>query len=151
MTLASGIFPLGNSSVVVDKIDSSVGVCSFLPSRWQRTKGIKFFILRCSKQILVPINESLVKLLHCSLKLTTLQLPLFIVPDRFYCWSLPCCCSCEMVNIINTSHIVNPSFPTRRQRFWSVPRSSFFNVIYIVHTPMLIHSLFPARRQRSLR
>lgn len=71
-------------------------------------------LIKCiMQQAAHPINESLIKLLHCSLKLTTLELPLFIVPDGFQCWPLPRCCSCEMVNIINTSHVVNPPFPAK--------------------------------------
>lgn len=63
-----------------------------------------------------PIYESLIKLLHSSLKLAALKLPLFIIPDRFQSWSLPGCRSGKVVDIINPSHVVNSAFPANKHR-----------------------------------
>lgn len=60
-----------------------------------------------------PIYEPLVKLLHSSLKLVALKLPLLIIPNRFQSWSLPGGCSGEVVNIINSPHVVNSALPAK--------------------------------------
>lgn len=58
-----------------------------------------------------PIYKPLVELLHGSLKLAALELPLLIIPDRLQSWSLPCRRSGEVVNVINPPHVVNSALP----------------------------------------
>lgn len=58
-----------------------------------------------------PIYEPLVELLHGSLELAALELPLLVIPDRLQRRSLPCGCSGEVVNVINPPHVVNSSLP----------------------------------------
>lgn len=58
-----------------------------------------------------PINKPLVELLHGSLELATLELPLLVIPDRLQRWSLPRCRSGEVVNVINPPHVVNSALP----------------------------------------
>lgn len=58
-----------------------------------------------------PIDEPLVELLHGSLELATLELPLLVIPDRLQRWSLPSRRSGEVVNVINPPHVVNSALP----------------------------------------
>lgn len=58
-----------------------------------------------------PINESLVKLLHGSLQLAALMLPLLIVSHRFLCRTLPSGSSGYVVHIIHPTHRIHPAFP----------------------------------------
>lgn len=58
-----------------------------------------------------PIYKSLVELLHGSLELAALQLPLLVIADRLQRWSLPRRRSGEVVDIINPPHVVNSALP----------------------------------------
>lgn len=58
------------------------------------------------------IEVSLVELLHSSLQLVPLRLPLFKISNRLHGRPLPGCCSGVVIHIINSSTIINSSFPT---------------------------------------
>ena len=58
-----------------------------------------------------PEDESLVELLHGTLKLAALVLPLLIVTYRLYRGALPCGGSRYMIHKINPPHLVNAPFP----------------------------------------
>lgn len=66
---------------------------------------------RCS----YSINEPLVKLLHGSLQLAALVLPLLIVTNRLLRRALPCSSSRYMVNIVHATHWIHPTFPPARK------------------------------------
>lgn len=58
-----------------------------------------------------PINESLVELLHGSLQLAALVLPLLIVTHRLLGGALPCRSTGYVVHIVNPPHRVYPALP----------------------------------------
>lgn len=58
-----------------------------------------------------PINEPLVELLHGSLELAALQLPLLVIADGLQRRPLPRGGSGEVVNVINPAHVVNSALP----------------------------------------
>lgn len=63
------------------------------------------------------MDISLADLLHSSLQLVPLRLPLFKISNRFYGRLLPCHCSSAMIHIMNLSRTINSSCPTWRQMF----------------------------------
>lgn len=65
-----------------------------------------------------PINESLVKLLHSSLQLAALVLPLLIVTHWLLCGTLPRSSSGYVVDIVHPAHRVHPALPPIQTAEW---------------------------------
>lgn len=74
-----------------------------------------FVIFKSCRKVNYRINKSLVELLHGSLKLISLWLPLLKVPDRLHCRPLPRGGPSNVVNVVNPVPLVHPPLPAIRQ------------------------------------
>lgn len=97
--------------ILAHRVESSSAICGGPKSRQTSTSWS--VDLSYLKDRPYPINEPLVEVLHGSLELAALMLPLFIVSHRLLSGPLPCCRSCYVVNIIHPTHWVHSSFPTK--------------------------------------
>lgn len=60
------------------------------------------------------VQEALAELVHGTLKLATLALPLLVVAHRLSCRPLPCCGSGVVVHIVEPAPLVHSFLPARR-------------------------------------
>ncbi len=131
-------------------------VCgSLTPSVWQRSQRVKFLILcgwslilllqdETEENIMVygvyifkyarvwfphPDDESLVELLHGSLQLTALVLPLLVVPHRLRRGPLPRGGSAKVVHKIHPARRVHTPLPaTREKSIWGQKYNICINI-----------------------
>lgn len=71
--------------------------------------------MRSMEYVAYLIEVSLVKLLHGSLELTALRLPLLIVAHGLCCGPLPCCGSGVVIHIVKPSTLIHTLLPTTIQ------------------------------------
>lgn len=66
----------------------------------------------CGWEVSYRVEVSLVKLVHSSLQLAALALPLLKIADRFHGGTLPCGGASIVIHIIDPSPVIHSALPT---------------------------------------
>ena len=138
LSLCPGVLPLGGSVLVIDKVDSTIGLYPLLPAVWQGAQGV---VLRLPP--LLRVEEALVLHLHDA---GSLPLPGGHLLQPVRVRALPGGLSGVVIHVVDSAPRVPPHLPARGQRLRPLPGGGPRVVVHVVPPSVLVASHLPAWR-----